>query len=146
MTKIHIPSRRVSVLATAAGLVLAAYVAAGAQGSYVYPAKGQSPQQQAQDEAQCRSWAAQQGGTAPPPPQGHAGGTVRGGARGAAGGAAVGAIAGDAGKGAAIGAVVGGVKGRRDSKRAAAGAQAGAAANTDRAFAACMEGRGYTVK
>lgn len=137
---------RSAVLAAAAGLVLAGYATAGAQGAYVYPAKGQSPQQQAQDEAQCRAWAAQQGGTAAPPPQRPAGGTVRGGARGAAGGAAVGAIAGDAGKGAAIGAVVGGVKGRRDSKRAAADAQAGAAANNDRAFGACMEARGYTVK
>lgn len=140
-------SRRTPMFALAATLVLAGYGTAGAQGAYVYPAKGQSPQQQAQDEAQCRAWAAQQGGTAPPPPpQGHAGGTVRGGARGAAGGAAVGAIAGDAGKGAAIGAVVGGVKGRRDSRQAAQNAQAGAAANNERAFAACMEGRGYTVK
>ncbi len=133
-------------LLVTAGLALATTVLAQAPKSFVYPQKGQSPQQQAQDEQQCRAWAQQQAGGAPPPPQGHARGTVRGSARGAAGGAAVGAIAGDAGKGAAIGATVGAVKGRRDSKRAAADQQAGAADALERAFAACMEGRGYTVK
>jgi hypothetical protein len=61
-------------------------------------------------------------------------------------GAAVGAIAGDAGKGAAAGAVVGGVAGRR---RGIQENQAAAAQTQDtyyRAFAACMEGRGYTVR
>jgi len=65
---ITIRSRRSVMLAAAAALVLAGYVTAGAQGAYVYPAKGQSPQQQAQDEAEYRAWAAQQGDTAAPPP------------------------------------------------------------------------------
>ncbi len=130
-------------------VILAATTDVGAQGGpYVYPAKGQSPQQQAQDESQCRTWAQQQTGPPPaaPPPGGHARGTTRGAARGAAGGAAIGAIGGDAGKGAAVGAVVGGVRGRRGSKQAAETQQADAANNGARAFGACMEGRGYTVK
>ncbi|HYB40218.1 MAG TPA: hypothetical protein VEL75_00520, partial [Candidatus Methylomirabilis sp.] len=56
-----------------------------AQG-YVYPAKGQSPQQQQQDEANCAGWAMQQSGVSPasmpPPPQ--QGQVVRGAGRGAA--------------------------------------------------------------
>jgi uncharacterized protein HemX len=107
-----------------------------------------------------------------PPPQ--EGGAVRGGARGAAGGAAIGAIAGNAGKGAAIGAASGGAVGGIRQRRAneaqeqaiaqqqqaimdqqAAQQQAAAqqaAANQqkldayERAFKACMEGKGYTVR
>jgi len=43
---------------------------AGAQ-QFVYPAKGQSPQQQKSDEAACYTWAVQQSGFDPakPPPQ-----------------------------------------------------------------------------
>ncbi len=128
--------------------------AAGAQGqagkTYVYPQKAQSAEQQAKDDAECRTWATQQSGVdpnAPPPPAGgHAKGAVGGAARGAAVGAAVGAIAGDAGKGAGAGAVVGGVGGRRRSKANAQAQQAGASDSFQRAFGACMEGRGYTVK
>jgi hypothetical protein len=56
------------------------------------------------------------------------------------------AIGGDAGKGAAAGAVVGGVAGRRGSKVAQRGQQAEASDSFLRAFAACMEARGYSVK
>ena len=76
-----------------------------------------------------------------------------GAARGAFGGAAIGAIAGNAGKGAAIGAVVGtmGGAGRAHANQAAAQQQAQAnreqQLNTyTRAQAACLEGRGYTVR
>ena len=65
---------------------------------------------------------------------------------GAALGAGVGAIAGDAGKGAAAGAVVGGVAGRRRSMAAQQQQQEATRSAYDRAFAACMEGRGYTVR
>jgi len=61
-------------------------------------------------------------------------------------GAAVGAIAGDAGKGAAAGAVLGGVRGRRQSMAAQQAQQQETRSAYDRAFAACMEGRGYTVR
>jgi len=115
---------------------------------FVAPNKGQSADQQSKDTAQCQQWA---NGQAPPAqgatgPGTHTRGTVRGAAGGAATGAAVGAIAGDAGKGAAIGATVGAVGGRRRSKNQQQAAQAGAANDWSRAFAACMESRGYSVK
>lgn len=99
---------------------------ADAQGLYVYPARGQSPQQEESDKGQCYGWAVQQsgfnpadpqvGGEPPPPaystqPQAPQGGMFRGAMGGAALGALGGAIGGDAGKGAAIGAGVGGLFG-----------------------------------
>jgi len=121
---------------------------AGAQ--VVYPARGQSPQQQQQDQAQCQSWAMQQsGGAPPPPPSGPQGQGVRTAARGAAVGAVGGAIGGDAGKGAAAGAAAGALVGgmrRRDQRRQADAAQAQYSDSIGRAYAACLEGRGYTVK
>lgn len=57
-------------------------------------------------------------------------------------GAAVDAIAGDAENGA----VVGGVAGRRGSKRARQAGEAETQNSFQRAFEACMEGRGYPVK
>jgi hypothetical protein len=128
-----------------------------------YPAKGQSQQKQQQDDGACYSWAKSHTGVdpvavanAPPPPSGPAGGggeRVQGAARGAAGGAVIGAIAGDAGKGAAIGAttgtVVGGSRARQNRRAAAASTQSqsqGAIDTFNRAYAACMEGRGYTIK
>ena len=115
---------------------------------FVAPNKGQSADQQSKDTAECKQIATQQAPPAQAPTGAgtHARGTAGGAARGAAAGAAVGAIAGDAGKGAAAGAAVGGVKGRRDSKKGQAAAQAGAQSDWARAFAACMESRGYTVK
>jgi len=119
---------------------------------YVYPARGQNPQQQQKDQADCQSWALQQPGANPmavPPPPGAQGQVARGAARGAAVGAVGGAIGGNAGKGAAIGAasgaLIGGVR-RRDQQAAAEQAQAQTNAAFGRAYAACLEGRGYTVK
>jgi hypothetical protein len=126
----------------------------------VYPAKGQSPDQQRTDEAQCHTWAVQQSGYDPanPPPVATAqtapvtGSGAR--VRGAAAGAAVGAIGGnDVGNAAAKGAVAGGVV-RRNKNRAAASQQNQASAQQQQASAAtyanarqvCLEGRGYTVK
>ncbi len=96
------------------------------------------------------------------------GGAVKGAAGGAGAGAAVGAIAGNAGEGAAIGATVGAIKGRRAQKRAQKQAEAQAKAQQqqaqqqaqqlaqaqdkerkatfNRAFGACLDGKGYTVK
>jgi len=142
---------------------LAAATACAAQDVYVYPAKGQSQEKQQRDEFECHKWATQQTGFDPSKPaaQPTASGRKRGGAvRGAAGGAAVGAIGGaiggDAGKGAAIGAGVGATVGaarRHRANQEAAAAQQQAqqtyAANRDgynRAYSACMSGRGYTVK
>ncbi len=139
-----------NVLALAA--VAFAPAVAAAQG-YVYPARGQSPQQQQKDQGECQGWAMQQSGANPaamaPPPSGPTGQVARGAARGAAVGAVGGAIGGDAGKGAAIGAATGALVGgmrRRDQRMAAEQAQADAGAAYGRAYAACLEGRGYTVK
>jgi hypothetical protein len=134
----------------------------GAQQLYIYPQRGQSPDQQARDRADCHVWAVQQTGfdpTVAPPPTVTAAptaGAVRGAAGGAAIGAVGGAIAGDAGKGAAIGAATGALFGglrRRSQEQQIATAQANAQAatsqkyaNYNRAFAACLTGRGYTVQ
>jgi hypothetical protein len=96
------------------------------------------------------------------------GARVAGAARGAAGGAAIGAIAGSAGKGAGAGAVAGTMAGGAGQRSANAQSQQRAAAQAkaqlekehqqelqahregldtfQRAFAACMDARGYSVK
>ena len=133
---------------------------------YVFPAQGQTKEQQEKDILECYQWAVQQSGVDPlNPPKveaeqvegGPDGSAVRGAARGAAAGAAIGAIAGDAGKGAAIGAAAGGMGGRRSSKagqaqqqqqanQAAANQEQELMNNFKKAFSACLEGKGYTVK
>lgn len=136
---------------------------AGAQ-QFVYPAKGQSPQQQKSDEAACHSWAVQQSGFDPAKPQPSqqaaappttATGTTPGaGVRGAARGAVVGeVVGGDAGTGAAVGAAAARGQSRRQNAAAAQqGQQQQQAASQQlqaafgKARAACLEGRGYTVK
>jgi hypothetical protein len=139
----------------------------------IYPAKGQSAAQQQKDEGECYSWAKGKTGydpaqatqfVAPPPPQQSTGGErLKGGAIGAVGGAAIGAIAGDTGKGAAIGGIVGIMAGghqrrQKDAANEQANAQhqqntaqqqqatAQQQQNFQRAYAACFEGKGYTVK
>jgi len=137
----------------------------------VFPAKGQSPEQQTADQAAAYDWASRQTGWDPYQAkaqldqQSHAaaasagaamGGAVKGGAGGAIMGVAIGAIAGDAGKGAAIGATAGGMTGGMRSRRAVkeAGGSANAAVAAyqqqfslwDRNFVAAMEGMGYSVR
>lgn len=130
---------------------LVASAARAASGPFIYPQKGQSQAQQDQDRGACDRWARQQTGIDPnaPPPSSagqRAGKTVGGAARGAAVGAAVGAIAGDAGKGAGAGAVVGGVAGRRRGRMEEQAVATEHQSTYTRAFSACMEGRGYTVR
>jgi hypothetical protein len=146
------PVRR-GFVSVVGGLVAIGLLAGTALGQgYVYPARGQSPEQQQKDQGECSGWAMQQSGANPaavPPPPGPQGQVVRGAGRGAAIGAVGGAIGGDAGKGAAIGAATGALVGgmrRADQRRAAEQAQSQASAGYGRAFAACLEGRGYTVK
>jgi hypothetical protein len=146
-------------------LVLSAALASHAAAQqFVYPAKGQSPQQQKSDEAECYTWAVQQSGVDPSKPQPQqqaatppttATGTTPGaGVRGAARGAVVGEIVGgDAGAGAAAGAVAARGQSRRQNAAAAQqGQQQQQAASQQqqgafaKARAACLEGRGYTVK
>lgn len=151
------------------GVIVACTFVAGllhAQDLIVYPAKGQSAQKMEKDKAACQSWAKKETGVDPlalaeqsanqPAPSGPQGERVKGAARGALAGAAVGAIAGDAGKGAAIGAGVGTVAGgaRQRSKANAEQQsqqqnQASVKADLDkykRAYSACLEGKGYTLK
>jgi YMGG-like Gly-zipper len=146
----------------------------------VYPAKGQTAEQQQKDSTECAAWAKQSTGidpaaveaapaqpatTAPAPSTEPKGERVRGAARGAVVGAAVGEVANDdADEGAKVGAIAGTVAGGRQSRKNAAqaeqqAAQADQQAKADaeaakqeklstynRANAACMEGRGYTIK
>lgn len=143
---------------------------ASAQELIVFPAKGQSEDQMEQDKYSCYTWAKKETGfdpmapptaTAPPPQQAAPrGGVVRGAARGALVGVTAGAIAGDAGKGAAIGAASGGLIGgmrRNDQRRQQASSQqqweqdqarqySQKRSTYNRAYSACLEGKGYTVK
>ncbi|HEX2831296.1 MAG TPA: glycine zipper domain-containing protein [Burkholderiales bacterium] len=136
---------------------------ASAQQPIVYPAKGQSAAQLNRDEGECHGWAKRSTGIDPAAasqpvyqetgPATGGGERVRGAARGALGGAAIGAIAGDAGRGAGIGAVAGTMMGGREARRNQAARNEQAVAQQQqtvntyyRAYAACMEGRGYTIK
>jgi hypothetical protein len=164
---------RFSIAILGAAIFTAALIAAPAHAQngdlYVYPAKGQSQEKQDKDRYECHSWAVKQTGVDPskPPsmtPNNAAGQpyqpsqphVVKGAARGAALGAVGGAITGSAGKGAAAGAAMGGLAGgfrRRDErKQQAAQQQANVQAAQqnqriayNRAMAACLQGRGYTV-
>ena len=149
------------ILTTLVVLLIGFNARAQTNAPIVYPSKGQTTQQQAKDEGECRSWAQQQTGfTGQRPSQPQAAGNrgrpmIRGSARGAALGAVGGAIGGDAGRGAAIGAGVGAASGllrrgraRRQQETVARSADTqyqAAQQNYYRAFSACMNGRGYTV-
>jgi len=130
---------------------------------FIYPTQGQSKEQMEKDKYDCYQWAKQESGFDPmapptatePPPQQSApkGGVLRG----AAVGAAVGEIADDdAGTGAAVGAAVGGMRRRswmREEAHKREQWEQQQAANYqnnrnlyNRAYGACLEGKGYTVK
>jgi uncharacterized protein YcfJ len=142
-------------------------LSASAQQPIAYPAKGQSPQQQQKDTGECQVWAknttgvdpnviAQQLANQAPPPQQSSGSHVRGAAKGAVIGGVVGGIGGRGGEGAAAGAVVGlaASRQRERERQQAYGQQQQAAqqqassqlATFNRAFAACMSGRGYSIQ
>ena len=131
----------------------------------VYPAKGQSQEQQAKDEGDCRLWAIEKTGVDPlqvanaatsqsTPQQDRK--VIKGAAGGALAGLAVGAIAGDAGKGAAIGATAGGIGGglrkhqqQKAQQSSAQQAQTQQKANLEqyeKAYRACLTGRDYSIQ
>jgi hypothetical protein len=145
-----------------------------AQEMVIYPSQGQSNEQLEQDKFQCYSWSKNESGfdpmalptTSEPPPAKEAqqGGVARGAVRGTLAGGAIGAIAGNSKSdtrtglraGAATGALVGGMR-RNNQVRKEAQQQknweqqqvnqyAQGRTNYNRAYAACMEGRGYSVK
>jgi hypothetical protein len=138
--------------------ILSLSFAAWAQKPAVYPAKGQSAAQQSKDDGECYVWAKNSTGIDPAnPPQAaqEAAPAKRGGLlKGAAAGAAIGAIGGnDVGNAAVKGAVVGGVaqhsrnKGRAEAQQQANAQQSQQSMQTyNNAYAACMSGRGYSVK
>ena len=146
-----------------------------AQEPIIYPAQGQSQDQLEKDKFECYTWAKGETGfdpmqvptaSSPAPSQEKksvGGSALKGGAVGAVGGAVIGGIAGGskgARKGAAIGGLSGGVLGGTRSSRQNRQAeqqrkqweqqqanQYMQQRNTyNRAHAACLEGRGYTVK
>jgi hypothetical protein len=145
-------------------LLIAAMFAVGASAQqFIYPGKGQSPEQQKKDEGECHIWAVQQSKydpTKPPqqtaaakPPTTATGTTPGAGVKGAARGAVVGGVMGDAGAGAAAGAVAARGQSRRQNaaqaqqQQQAATQQNQAGMNAyQKARTACLEGRGYTVK
>lgn len=135
----------------------------------VYPAKGQSAEQTEKDKYECYQWAKGQSGfdpmaaptaqTAPPASEKQAGGAGRGALGGAAAGAVVGALTGNTRKGALIGggsgALLGGMR-RHDQKERETHNrnqwEQREAANYsqnrndyNRAYSACLSGRGYSV-
>jgi uncharacterized membrane protein YebE (DUF533 family) len=147
--------------------MLALSFASQAQQPIIYPARGQSWERQQTDTAECHSWAQQTTGVDPvalaermadsPPPQQQQGQMFRGAAGGALFGTLIGGAAGGHwGEGAGIGALVGtmgsGMRMRREQQQMAAqqqGMQQQASsqlATYNRAVAACMTGRGYTVE
>ncbi len=141
----------------------------------IYPARGQSERQLARDRFECYQWATRESGfdparaiatapqpsvrVEPDPPSGV--GTATGVLAGAAIGAAVSNSRHNA-EGAAVGALLGGIVGAAsDSARSAQAAQIERDLNRQsasqamldargsayqRAFSACLEGRGYTVR
>ena len=113
--------------------------------AYAYPTRGQSAEQASRDQSDCQAWAKQQTSFDPvtDTAKGAGIGAAIGALTGAAAGAAIGAATGNAGRGAAIGAAAGGIGG------AGIGGGVGYTKNRqgyDRAYAACMEPRGYSVK
>jgi hypothetical protein len=158
--------RRLAIVALTLGLSapFTNETALGQSAPIAYPAAGQSAQQQAHDESECRNIATQATGVSPysTPPEYYSDGynsgpgVVRGAARGAAVGAVGGAILGDAGKGAAAGAAMGGTVGlirrnrdRRQEANTNQQAQAAYQADLNRynqSFVACMSSRNYTMR
>jgi len=152
-------------------ITIVAAAAAYAQEPIIFPAKGQSDEQMEQDKYACYTWAKKESNfdpmavptaSAPPPKQKE---TKASAGRGAVGGALLGAglskvTGGSAKKGAVVGGASGAVVG---GSRKAGTAEENKKANQqwaneqgaeytkkrnhyNRAFSACMEGKGYTVK
>jgi len=135
--------------------------AVAAQDVYVYPAKNQTDEQMGRDKEECHDWAVKQTGVDPaklaaeattPQKAGDGGGALGGAAMGAARGAMSGDAAEGAVRGVAVGRLVHAVRARKqmeEHQEAATQAQQQRLTQLgkyDRAFAACLTGRGYTVQ
>ena len=137
-----------------------------AQDLYIYPAQDQSAEQMDKDKHECYKWASNDTGfdpmaapttsTAPPSGQKKSGGVVKGGLVGAATGAIIGDNRKAARRGAAAGGLIGGVRqssqntkvdqSQQQWEQQEASKYANERNNYNRAYSACLEGRGYTVK
>src|SRR5262245_47979742 len=150
-----------AAITVAAALTVVAVASHAADELYAYPQKGQSEEQLEKDKEECHDWAVKQTGTDPvkmaneAAPSGKEGGGG-GAAAGAGLGAVHGALGGDAGAGAARGVGMAGlirvIRARRQMNQQHEAymqsheereAQLG---NYDRAYSACLEARGYTVR
>ena len=164
--------KQIAVYAVATLLFLSG--SALAQEMVIYPSQGQSNEQMEQDKFQCYSWSKNESGfdpmalptasTPPPAKEAQKGGVARGAVRGTLLGGAVGAIAGNSKSdtrtglkaGAATGALVGGMRRnsqvreedqqRKNWEQQQVNQYAQGRTNYNRAYAACMEGRGYSVR
>ncbi|WP_076999944.1 hypothetical protein [Variovorax sp. KK3] len=147
-------SKTLSILALSLTLGAAGLAhAAGTASPAIYPAKGQSAKQQDKDKYQCYAWGRDQTGFDPAQAQAAAAPAAQppgAMARGAMGGAAIAAIGDrDPAGGAAAGALGAAVRGKMKERQAAQQqqqAQAQQKSAYDRAFKACMEGRGYVLR
>jgi len=141
-----------------------------AQDPVIYPAKGQSQERMEKDKLDCYTWAKKETGfdpmvtpqasSQPPQQQQSSASPARGAAGGALGGLAIGSLSGNAGRGAAIGAVTGGVIGgarksnqqkqqqqaQQQWEQQEAAEYSKKRGTYNRAYGACLEGKGYTVK
>ena len=155
---------RNGLLAALCGLCIAA--TGMAQELMIFPNDDQSAEKQEEDKFACYSWAKGETAFDPmapitatePPPQQSAkqGGLARGAARGAAVGQIVGGDSSSTKSGAAAGAAIGGMR-RNDQKRKEQQAQQQWEQEQqqiytenrnryNRAYAACLEGKNYTVR
>ena len=155
---------RNSLLAILCGVCLAA--TGMADELMIFPNDDQSKEKQEEDKFACYSWAKGETGfdpmspatvtEAPPKQEAQQGGVAKGAVRGAALGQIIGGDSSSTGTGAAAGAVIGGMR-RNDQKRKEQQAQQQweqeqVAIYTEnrnrynRAYAACLEGKDYTVR
>ncbi len=135
----------------------------------IFPGQGQSNETMEKDKYSCYGWAKEQTGfdpmkapatTTAPPSQTNQGSTARSAGRGALGGAVLGVIIGDNSKSAARGAVAGGLIGgvrqnyknntvdqkTQEWQQREANNYANNRNKYNRAYSACLEGKGYTVR
>ena len=158
-------SRRFCGCAFAAAVLLAGPPAGAQSELIIYPNDDQDAEQQERDKFECYGFGKDQSGfdpmapptvtEAPPPQEASRGGLGRGALRGAAIGGIVDGSDG-AKTGAAAGAAVGGMRRADQNRRQAQSQQQYEQQQVEqyqekrnlynRAFAACMEGRGYTVR
>ena len=152
--------RAIALFMLSTGLALLEGAAVGAQDMYVYPTRNQSDEQMARDKEECHDWAVKQTGVDPAAMAAQPPATSSSGAGEAVGGATMGAargaMSGEAGAGAmqgiGIGRLVHAIRARRQMEEQQTSQQKelqqrqAQLQKYDRAFGACLTGRGYTVQ